>query len=128
MYYFVSVDIPFITPITDPVRLIVPLYQGVLDYIEISYPLGCQRLARTLIRYHSVAILPYNEDSYIAYDDHVLRVTLSLPIDTSPYELEISAWNLDDTYAHQLTYGINMLGVPVELNLATLSAPQAPPD
>lgn len=128
MFVFTEIDLPANTPETAPIETTIPIPPGIIDFIEVSFPSGCVRLARLRVFYHTVQIVPYNGDQSLAYDDYVSRINLGYEVTENPTELLIKSWNLDDTYTHQLTIGINIVPKePISLDLALQGAPIAKP-
>lgn len=84
----------------------IPLNEGRIDRIDVSFPDGCVGLTRFKMMYHGTQVLPFNLNESIGYNNHVLQIPMSLDIDTAPFELQILTFNLDDTYSHTLTVGI----------------------
>lgn len=103
----------FILPISGsentPQKHTLKVPAGILDTIEVGFPLGCERLARLKIFYHTMQILPYNLDSSLGFDDYIIKVSMNLPLDTEPFELELLGWNEDDLFEHTLSIAVNVI-------------------
>jgi hypothetical protein len=126
VYFFTTIDNPPLGSESNPVHTVISLTKGTLASVLIDFPLGCRRLVKIYITYNARRLIPFNLVEPMAYDDKLFAVPMDFDLGDPPYELEVFSWNLDDTYPHQLTVGVNMLGVTAELNPLTLGAPQAP--
>lgn len=87
-------------------RTLIPLAKGVINRIDITFPDGCLTLARIIINYHGSQLIPFNLDSSLGYNNHVLEIPCNIEVDQAPFELEVLNWNLDDTFSHTLLLGI----------------------
>lgn len=120
MYSYTDVVIPPGTLESEPVKQTIKLSKGLIDYIEVAFPYGCCRLAHIQVFYHTVQILPLNHDNDLAYDDYVFKVNMQYPIKTEPYDVEVFAWNDDDTFPHEINIGVNVIQDEEQPDVTTL--------
>ena len=108
MYYYLEIDAPPQTTEHTPIRETIKLSRGVLEFIDIGFPTWNARLGRCRIYYNSIMIIPFNRASWLSGHDTTLRIPLSLNLDADPFEITIEVNNLDDTYSHELSFGLSM--------------------
>ena len=109
MHYFFTIAIPANTPKTAPVLLTLPLANAIITRVQIVIPPGAQGLSHLQVAYHSSQLYPLNPGGDYSGDGMNIEFDEYQPIIVSPYELKISAWNLDTAYAHQFLIAITML-------------------
>jgi len=63
---------------------------------------------RFTVEYHGVQILPYNRPESIYGMFTPVAIPESLKIEEKPYELDIYAWNTDDTHSHEYNLHVNI--------------------
>lgn len=108
MYFYYEQDIPPNTPDSSPVTLRPKIAQGFLEFVDVGIPRRVQRLAKCKIYYNEFQLVPFNRDMWLTGEDITLRVPINIMLDEEPYELKIICYNLDDTYLHQLSFGISV--------------------
>lgn len=109
MYFYYEKLIPFTTLEGNEVILITKLIKGNLEFVDIGFPKGCNRLAKCKIYYNEYQIVPFNRDVWLAGNDITIRVPIDVQLDNEPYDLSMYLINLDDTYNHSLSFGISIL-------------------
>jgi hypothetical protein len=110
MYYQVTVVIPANTPESAPVITPLTLTQGVISTLRVGFPPGCAGLAHVIIREKGWQICPWSLDESLHWDSYVFEFKPSYPLTSDPYDLTIHAWNLDDSYEHQVFVGAEVEG------------------
>jgi len=86
MHYDFDIEIPAITPETDPLIVRKKVCYGIL-------------------RYHwESQIFPTNVDGDYAYDNYAVEFEEYYPILEVPYELTLRLWNDDDTFNHTISF------------------------
>jgi hypothetical protein len=107
-----SVNVPPDTQPEDPevAELQVP-FDGVIPYVDVSWPDGAQSLAGIQIRSQSrISILPFNEeDGFISNNDYATRFPLNLPVRDDDV-LEFRYANVDST-EHKITAIVTVLEI-----------------
>lgn len=108
MWYFDKITAPYNTPVDTPVTLVLGIDKGVIDYIEVEVPDGHCGLTGLYITYNTIQIVPFNKTGFIYGNNRVFNIPLNYPINEAPYQLELFAWNLDDTHPHSFSVGVMM--------------------
>ncbi len=108
MYFYYAKDIPFSSLETSPVILTLSLAKGYAQFIDVGIPKGTQRLAKIRLFYNEFQLLPFNRDEWLTGEDITLRIPLEIFLDTPPYDFLIKCINLDDTFLHQISFGVSV--------------------
>lgn len=108
MYFYYEVNIPPNTLDSNPVINKINLQNAYLDFIDIGIPLGVQRLAKCRIFYNEFMLVPFNRDNWLTGNDVTIRIPIELNMKDAPNQLIIYCINLDDTFLHQLSFGISV--------------------
>lgn len=114
MWYYEKVSIPYSTDQSNPVKQTLEIEKGIIEYIEVEIPAGHVGLTGLYITYNTIQIVPFNKDGFIYGNNHVFHIPLDYKVNNPPYELEIIAWNDDDTYPHAFGVGVMMKDKAVE--------------
>lgn len=109
MFYDFTITIPANTPEASPVSQELQLSAGILHYVEIEFPSGCQGLAHMQIKQPQASFLPTNPDGDFASDNYVIPIQEHFEIVSTVTRLMAVAWNEDDTYAHTISIRIGVL-------------------
>ncbi len=104
MIYEFALTIPANTPASAPATLGVPLSPGKILQVSVSFPSGCVGLVNTWATISSHHLWPTNLDETIKGDGVPITWPEDLDLTDAPYELALHAYNLDDTYAHTITW------------------------
>ncbi len=108
MYFYDEKDIPPNTPEITPVTITLALAMGYAQFIDIGIPRRVERLAKMRLFYNEFQLLPFNRDRWLTGEDITLRIPLEIYLDTPPYEFLIKCINFDDTFLHQLSFGVSI--------------------
>lgn len=120
MYYFVPVLVPANTTQALPIKQLIKLDLGIIDYIEVEFPAGCAGLVHLVIYDKGWIIVPFNQDASLYGNDRIFHMTLDYQMTEEPYTLQIFAWNSDDTYDHTVSIGVQLSIIPDKTVLQTL--------
>lgn len=104
MFYSVNLTIPPNTPATAPITLDVPLVPGTVHQVDIQFPTGCAGLAHTVAVRGAHQVWPSNAEGNFHADGYVISWQDEYDLDAAPFLLRLFGWNLDDTYAHTVTW------------------------
>jgi len=104
MHYDFDIEIPAITPKTDPLIVRKKVCYGILRKVGIYFRGGCADLAHVKIYHWESQIFPTNVDGDYAYDNYVVEFEEYYPILEVPYELTLRLWNDDDTFPHTISF------------------------
>lgn len=109
MYYSFSIPVPANTPAEAPVRVTLPLTQGVIQKIEVQFPRGTYALVHVALLSHCFQVWPTNLDGTFQSDGYVIPIDEYYPLNTEPYELEFIGWSEADTYDYNIDIRIGIL-------------------
>ena len=109
MFYEYDVVVPPNTPASAPVVVTALLTAGTLTNVSVQLPRGCQGLVHAYVQDKLHRVVPANQDGDIKGDDIVVPASEEYQVPTDDYELELAAYNLDDTYTHTVTFRLDVL-------------------
>lgn len=95
--------------------------KGFLKKITISFPPGCQLLARCTVAVGERPIAPRSAGNYIAADGMAVNIDhLNEPVQDDLPVLNWTVWNLDETHDHTIWMGAEWLSEdkPYEMQMA----------
>lgn len=125
MFFEYDLTIPANTAATAPTELLVPLSAGRLAAVAVQFPRGCVGLVYTVAHRSEHQLWPTNPDGSIRGEGATISWAEDLVLEDDPYILRLRGWNLDDSYAHTLTWRFNVLplaGVLAERDRAAQEA------
>ncbi len=120
-FYEFDVTSPANTPRTAPTEVLARFQKGVIVQWEVAIPGGVQGLTGSFVRRGDVQIVPWNPGAYIKGDDDRIVWQDNYPLDDEPQTLRLFTWNEDDSYAHTVTFRVNL--VPLDAAEAVAAAP-----
>jgi len=109
MYYFDALTLPAYTLEDAALILTIPLDNGVIDFLEVEYPAGCAGLVYAKVTYNTIQIIPYNPGGWLRGDNRIFKASIDYEVKDPPYEIKLWGYNLDDTYPHTISMGINFI-------------------
>jgi len=109
MFFEYAVSVPRNTPASDPVEETVTLVPGTIVGLAVQLPRGCVGLVHAQIWQASHQLWPSNPEASIAGDALVVEWQEDYELKASRCDLKLVAWNLDDTFAHTVTFRINLI-------------------
>jgi hypothetical protein len=109
MYYSFSIPVPHATPQADPVKVTLPLTQGVIQKIEVQFPRGTYALVHVSLLKDEFQVWPSNPDGTFQADGYIIPIDEYYPLDTEPYELKFVGWSEADTYDYNIDIRIGIL-------------------
>ncbi len=112
MFRFIRLTVPANTLEANPARKAIQLTEGRITYWWVGFPPGCADLVRVTVYEFEHQILPRGEDEEIYWNNYVYSIPDSYLLVDEPYEIEVRAWNLDDSYPHTIVVGVSL--VPIE--------------
>lgn len=104
MFYEYDVTAPANTPASYPTTVIALLGAGTLSEFHVQIPRGCDGLVHAYVQDALHHVIPANQDGDMKGDDVIVSAPDQLPIPTDDYSLELCVYNLDDSYAHTVTF------------------------
>jgi hypothetical protein len=112
LLYKIQRSVPAQTTKTAPDKQTLKISKGTIIQWVIYMPEECADLMQFRVYYGGHILLPYNEDFWM----HGFFVPTTIPddvnIDGAPYELDVVAYNDDDSYSHEYNLYVNV--EPVE--------------
>jgi hypothetical protein len=103
MFYEYAITVPASTTERSPVKQYLKLAHGIIQEIDIQFPIGCFGLAHARLEHHSFGSLPNNPQGSFATDGYIIEIKSPLEFYKAPYQVKATCWNDDDTYAHTIT-------------------------
>ncbi len=104
MFYDWAIVIPKSTTEAVPVETWLELTKGTVHRVEVEFPAGCMGLAHCRIMRGLHQLWPTNPDGSFATDGYTIAFNEATELADEPLALKASGWNLDDTYAHTITW------------------------
>jgi len=105
-----DIDVPADTAEEEPVEQHLKLTYGVITKIEVKFPVGCNGLVKVrLDRGGVLNILPWNPDEWCTGDDESVSYNKHLPLDDTPFSLNVTACSPGTTYDHTVTVRVEIL-------------------
>jgi len=89
------------------------LTRGVLHKYEVVFPPGCVGLVGVAVYQGVHQVFPTNPNEMFWGDGETLSFREHLPLMTDPYVLTAYLVNIDDTFAHTITFRLGILPVEV---------------
>jgi len=108
MLYVLPLAIPANTAQASPYEEALKLTDGVITRVEVEFPAGCAGLAHSYARRAIHQVFPTNPDGNLCSDNHVIVWNDYEDLAADPRILTIGGWNLDDTYAHTITWRVEL--------------------
>jgi len=109
MFYEFAVTVPANTPASSPLRQTVTLVPGTLVGVSLQFPPGCVGLVHAQIWEANHQRWPSNPGGSISADGVVVAWQEDYPLVTEPYQFILLVWNQDDTFAHTVTFRLNLI-------------------
>lgn len=124
-----TLTIPAETTAINPTRERIRLTAGMVSSIYPIVPSGCYGLVGVRILRGNFQLWPMTEGEWFVADGFADVFSVTFPLEAAPYELVIEGYNIDDTYAHSISFriGIDRQGDP-GLALIDLITERIPPD
>jgi len=106
MFRYIELEVPAGTPETAPETKTIQLRHGVITFWWVGFPPGCAGLAHVAIYHYEHRIIPRDEKESLYWDGYVFEIPDSYKFTEEPYEVEVRAWNEDDSYSHTIVVGV----------------------
>jgi len=106
--YVKALAIPANTAEATPYVEALRLTDGVITHVEVEFPAGCAGYAHSYARRGVHQVFPTNPDGDLCSDNHVIPWSDYEDLDAEPRILDICGWNLDETYAHTVTWRVEV--------------------
>ncbi len=110
MLYEFDLTIPANTPASAPVSILASLAPGRVSQVSVTFPAGCIGLVHAYIVRSMHQVWPTNPGEQIKGDGQSVTWPEDYNLDDDPFTFTCYGYNLDDTYAHTLTFRFALLG------------------
>jgi hypothetical protein len=127
MFFDVALTIPANTPALVPLIQEVTLPPGVIQQVDVQFPLGCVGLVHTLCRRGSHQVWPTNDSGNFSSNGQTITWAEDYELNDAPFVLRLFGWNTDDTFPHTVSWRFSMrqLATPAAQQLAQQRFDQA---
>lgn len=112
MFFDFALTVPPNTTAAVPLTRDVQLPPGTIHKVDVAFPAGCFALVRTVVRQGAHQVWPSNEGGYFAGNGQVISWEDEFDLAAAPFTLRLIAWNLDDFYAHTVTWRFAIRSFP----------------
>lgn len=106
MFRFIRLKVAAGTVEVNPARKLIQLTEGRITHWWVGFPPGCNDLVKVTVYEFEHQILPRGEDEEIYWNNYVYSIPDSYLLVEEPYEIEVRAWNEDDSYEHTVVVGV----------------------
>ena len=120
MLFQAEILTPANTPASSPVITRLRIYPGIVKRVWAGFPHGCFGLAHMQIWHWGWQVWPWTPQTSFHWNDYMFTFEDRYPIKEEPLEFVIKTWNLDDSYAHTLTFAVTIEPAPPEEELREL--------
>ena len=80
-----------------------PLAKGIINRVDVQFPIGCAGLVHCRIKHHTLPHLPSNPSGHFKSDGFIITVGGPIKFLSEPYEVDVVAWNTSTKYDHTIT-------------------------
>jgi hypothetical protein len=109
VFWEYTLTIPANTPASAPVESDVNLSPGTIVRVDVQFPRGCVGLVHVKIWKEEHQVWPVNVDGNIASEGQTVSWPEDYDVTDEPFTLTLRGWNLDDTFAHTITFRFALL-------------------
>lgn len=110
MLYEFDLTIPANTTEASPTELEAVMSVGTIHQVEVQIPLGCKGLTHVQVLRELHQLWPSNPESNVKGDNALIRWREDYDLNETPFSLTLRGWNVDDSYAHTITFRFALLG------------------
>jgi len=97
-----QISTPANTSESDAVVTKFKINKGIISWVWVTFPRGCQGLLKCRIYLDEHPIVPVHKDSYIYGDDYTFAIPVMEEVLEEPSTITVRTWNDDDTYPHEI--------------------------
>ncbi len=109
MIYVKKITTPANTTKLNAVKTTLKLTKGVIHQVDVQFPPGSSALAHCVINLGRNQIWPTNANESFSSDNVNISFKEDFPLSEPPFLLDISTWNLDDTFSHDIITRFGLL-------------------
>ena len=104
MIYNKPLTISADTAIAAPASVSLPVVDGTLKQLFITFPAGCAGLVGVRVLFSERVIFPSNPDEWFIADNITFDFGENLKIDDKPFSFDLEGYNLDCIFDHTVTF------------------------
>jgi hypothetical protein len=97
-----ALEIPANTPAAGPEEMTVKLGSCIIRHAGIEFPRGCYWLVGVRMRLREHQLYPTTPGEWIVSEGQLIEWDDNTAIIDTPYEVTVTAYNLDERYAHTI--------------------------
>lgn len=120
MFYEFAIKITKDTAESSPKTQYLKVAHGIVQRIDIQFPVGCAGLAHCRLDYHRLLTFPADRTKNISSDGFIISIEGPYELFTPPYRFKATLWNTDDTYDHTVTIRVDMVESEAAIRLAKI--------
>lgn len=109
MLFTDKLTLPANTAATSPVDQDLAISRGVISWVSVFFPPGCEGLVHLAVYHRDHRIFPSQESMSLTGDRFPIEWSEYYECYNPPYTLKLRGWNEDDTYQHIVTVRIAIL-------------------
>ena len=107
---------------TAPLESIIKIAHGIITFVSIWMPPGCNGLVYCKLKHHEHTVFPSTEDMFLMTSGYPVEWNEYYESYQPPYELKFVGWSYGTTYDHVVTVRIAVLPRKAVLALAIVDA------
>mgnify|MGYP001573842207 CR=1 FL=1 len=113
-FYEFDITSPANTLQADPTEQLVSLNAGVITHVAVQIPRGCVGLVHAQIWRADFQVWPTNPEGDFQGDNVFIEWDEEYVLEDEPLDLRLIIWNLDDSYAHTITFRFALQPLPAD--------------
>ena len=113
MLYEYDLTVTALKPQDDPAEVELVLTKGVINRVEVQFPIGTRGLVHVQIYRGGHQLYPTNPDGNIKADGWPVVWDEHEELTDEPLTLKAIAWSTADTYSYDVTIRVNLLPLDV---------------
>jgi len=106
MFRYKQIWIPPSTLETAPVTRTIQLRKGKITRWWVGFPDGCADLVHVAVYLYETRLIPRDEKESLFWNNYIFEIPDSYELDEEPYEIEVRAWNEDDSNNQYVVVGV----------------------
>lgn len=110
MHYSFFLTVEPSNDVDNPAIETIQLASGIIENIQIFFPIGCSGVIRCCLANDSIQLLPTNQNSYYALDGNEVNANIHYDLDANTNTLYLIAWSIGSSYNHTLTLHADVRG------------------
>lgn len=108
MIYGGVISTPANTAASSPLKTVYTVTEGIVYHLEVVFPPGPSGLLHVQIFDASYQVFPTTLGESFVGDNYAYDLDVLYAKDDKPFQFTVVTWNLDDTYAHEVSVFLSM--------------------